>query len=354
VNFGAIIADSWSAMRRVPALWALTTMSAVQIALYTIIVAGVIAPMAVLAQAVSFTGLSGNPSAGANAAQAARLDIVVSQVGHWIGGHTVTVTAAAVALLALWGASGVLDVAATVGAITQAQAFAKGERPSVAAGMRDGFAIWWKTIGLLAVAAAPALLYLLVYALVTLYTISLPLYTGSLPNPAAISSGNVLMAPVSAIASIAGVPLGVIVALGLRFAALEGLDWRSAFVRGWEMLRRRFAVVAIMYLIITAVAAVAWLACLVAIGAAGLVIAAAFGLAGGFSGSTFGTPAFVAVLAVAVAIPGFVVTAATLLWQSVSWTAFWRHVMASDTAAQTLTRTSIASAENPGLLAEGA
>jgi hypothetical protein len=332
VDFGAIVADSWKAMRRNPALWGLAGVSALQVALYALIVGGVVAPMAVLSQAM--IGLRASQVDGANTDSAVQLSTLVTESGRWIGGHWALLVGVTAAAMALWATSGVMDVAATVGAITQTDAAMGGAQPSVSAGLHDGFGVWWRTIGLLAIAALPTLLYLLVYALITFYTVSLPLYTGSLPNPAAMSSGNAILVPMSTLVTIAGIPLGVIVALGLRFVALRGLDWRSALAAGWRLARERFGNVALMYLIIMAVTTLATIAATVVIAVVLVVL--------------------VGMLGVVALIPMLALIAGTLLWQSVSWTVFWRRSLAAETAPQASLGNSASSAENPAVLMEGA
>ena len=119
-------------------------------------------------------------------------------------------------------------------------------------------------------------------------------------------------------------------ALGLRFAILDGLHWRAALVRAWDLARSNLADVALLYLIIMGILIAASLAC----AAATLVVVFAGALAGGLAYATGATATSAPMISIAV-ITGLVLLAGYLLfvvivvvWQSVTWTVFWRRLTA--------------------------
>jgi hypothetical protein len=332
VDFTAIISDCWRLIRTTRPLWWLATISAIQLALYATIVGIIIVPMTVLTQ----MAVIARQQASSGRADPVQLDVMVVGAVHWLGANWAMLAASAVTLLAIWAVSGVFDVAATAGAITQADAVAGGKPASAAAGLHDGFRIWWRTIGLLAIAALPALLYLLLLAVVTFYTTSLPLYRGELPDLSAMRVGNVMSTPVSVLVSLVSIPLNVIVALGLRFAALGGMEWRESFGRGWALLKARFVDVAVWYLIVIGFGAAISFVGMVPISIVLIVGAMVVLATGAIHVGGAGLAAIGAVAGVGCAVLMALVILVTLLWQSVAWTMFWREL--TGTSAVELTQ----------------
>jgi hypothetical protein len=318
-------------MRTTKAIWGLSLISAAQIVLYTLIVAGMITPLIALTQVMVVLQSTG-PDAGTGTADIAQF---VTAAGTWFTANWPALAFGAVVLLLAWAGTGIYDVAATAGIIAQTEASIEGRPTSAKAGLGQGFAVWWRTIGLLAIAAIPTLVYLLAMALVSLFTVSLPLYRGELPNAAAMSSGTMLMQPLSLLTSIVTIPLAVLVALGLRFVVLQGREWRPALGDAWLLVKRRPADIALMYLIVAGIGAaisfvVAIPLTIVAV-VFGVLIAVMVSAAGGAMTAPVVIVGCIAVVFVSALFLAVVV--ATLLWQSVSWTVFWRHLTNPDAAA---------------------
>jgi hypothetical protein len=322
VDWTGLLRDSWRITRRTPALWGLGVISALQVGVYTLIVAGLIVPMTALTQVLAAvgTGAAAGDSAGP-------LATFVPGVVAWIQRWTPELVVGIVAIVAVWAVLGALDVAATAGTITQAVLAEDGYETSVGAGMRDGFGAWWRTIGLLALGALPALCYLLVAAIFTLFTISIPLSMGQAPNFSAIRAGDAVNAVVSSVVGLIGIPLAVLVNLGLRPVVLEGLQWKPAFSAAWGLARRNLADVAIMYLLQTALSLVLGFAISLVMGVlgavAGSIVAVMVASAHAFSGGAM----FVTVMTTVIALPILLVySVVAIVWFSVLWTLFWRRL----------------------------
>ena len=333
MDFGRIISDSWRIMRTTKALWWLGLISAVQISLYALIVGGMIAPMAVLTQLMVTVRQGSEAGAGTDTAQ---LSAAVTTAGLWLSANWPALLTGASALVLAWGVAGVYDVAATAGLITQAEASAQGRPASASTGLRDGFHVWWRTVGLLAVAALPSLIYMVAIGLVTLFAVSLPLYQGALPNPAALRTGTALSQPLSLLVSIVSIPLGILVALGLRFAVLRGFEWRESLAHAWDLAKHRLTDVGLMYLIVigigTAISLVGMIPSIVLFVVFAIVAAVTIGASHGAVSATL--VVIGCIFAILVLVLFLVVMVATIMWQSVAWTVFWRQITGVEPACQ--------------------
>jgi hypothetical protein len=331
LDFWLITTDSFRLMRRTGAVWRLALISAIQVLLYTVIILGVIAPMGVLTQLAVATGSGGDPNTLGSGANAVEFATAVSNGVRWVGTNWVPLVAGIVVLTLAWAASGVFDVAATAGIITQTNASRDGRPTSAATGIRDGFRIWWRTVGLLAIAALPSLVYLLAIAVYTFTAVSLPLYQGRLPQAPNLSGGAV-STPFSALISLFGIPLSVLVALGLRFAVLEDCEWRQAFVRAWRLTRARLVDVTLMYLMIVVITLAAVIG--VSVVAAFVFTVGGIGvgliLAGGGALSSAPVVALGIIGSVALGVLLLALAIVTLAWQSVAWTLFWRRATGAE------------------------
>lgn len=322
-----MLRDSWRIMRRTPALLGLGTISALQGGMYAFVIAGLIVPMTALAQLLVTVGSSSTTAAGAPSALVSALPNVVSAIQRW----EPAILGGIIAVVIVWAVLGIFDVAATGGLITQTDRVLNARDVSVGTGMRDGFAVWWRTIGLLAVAALPTLAYLLVVATFTLFTISIPLGLGLTPDLSAIRAGDAFNGVLSTLVGLVGIPLTVLVNLGLRYAVLDDQHWKVAFGSAWRLARSNLTDVALMYLLQLGVGFGAGVALSIVLGVllvvAGIVVSLLVAAAHTFSGAAM----FVTLLA------GFVGTAVLLAysviviaWFSVIWTLFWRRTTGRD------------------------
>jgi hypothetical protein len=204
-------------------------------------------------------------------------------------------------------------------------------------------------VGLLAVAALPSLIYLLAIALFTFFTVSLPLYQGRLPDAISLSASNALTAPLSTLVSLAAIPLGVLVALGLRFAVLQDCEWREALGRAWRLGRSRFVDVALMYLVILGITTAVVIVMGIVVGV--VVSVGGIGIAVMVSGAGVSAP--VVVLGVVVALISMLVLAAgsvaTFTWVSVAWTLFWRRAIGAEQPAAPVPAAPFATPFDPAL-----
>jgi len=325
VDWTGLLRDTWRIMRRTPALWGLGTVSALQAGMYGLIVVGLIAPMTALTQLL--VQMQTAPAGLGTGSGAETIQEFLPGAIAWIQRWEPALLAGIVAIVALWAVLGVLDVAATGGAISQTEAVVEGREATVGEGMRDGFKVWWRTVGLLAIAALPALSYLLVVALFTLFTISIPLRTGAAPDLSAISAGNAVNGVLSSAVGLIGIPLGVLVMLGLRYAVLEHQEWRAAFSSAWRLAGANFGDVVLMYLLQLGVSLGAAIVLTVAFGVlfaiAGVAIAVLVAAAHAFSGAAM----FVTLIAILLAsLLALAYSVAIIVWFSVVWTLFWRRI----------------------------
>lgn len=320
MDWAGLVREAFSLTRRGTALWRLGAVSAVQLVLYMILLTAAVVPLAVLTQVMA---VADSPDAAAPLQSFE----VLSQVLSWVSEHRTGIVAVVLSLFAIWVTSGIFDVAATAGSISQTGRLADNRQATFSQGMRDGFRAWWRTVGLLAIAAIPAVVSLAVLAVVTLLTINIPIAQGHSPSPAAISAGSTINSALSGALGLVAIPLGVIAQLGMRYIMFEDSDWKSAWRSAAELARARLSDVVIMYLVQMAVVWVISSVFAVAAGAlvAGLVVSVALivGAAHAFSGAAF----FVTTLGVLVlTVSGLGYFVFLLVWQSVAWTLFWRRV----------------------------
>ena len=327
MDWSGLLRDSWRTARRTPALWQLALVSASQVALYAVVIGGLIAPMSVLTQ---WLVQAQSPPGGA-IPLADMTQTYLPALLVWLTRNGPLLVVGVLGITLLWALSGVLDVAAAAGSISQTSAAVEGRHASFAEGMRHGFGVWWRMVALLAIAAMPSLLYLLAIALFMLFAVSLPLFQGHTPDLALIGIGNATNSILSLVVGLVGIPLGVLVQLGVRFVVVEGLDWRGAWSSAWMLARARAVDVVLLYLLQLAVVSVATIAFSILVGvivaAAGIAVALSVASVHHFSDSAI-TLASVAVVAVLVVSFAFAVL--TLIWQSVVWTMFWRRITGRD------------------------
>jgi hypothetical protein len=292
----------------------------VQLVLYTLLLTAAVVPLAVLTQMMA---VADSPDA---AMPFGTLE-TLSQALGWVSDHRLGIVGGVLSLFAVWAVSGVFDVAATAGTVSQTGRLADNRQATFSQGMRDGFRAWWRTIGLFAIAAIPALMSLAVLAVVTLLTINIPIAQGHSPSPAAISVGSMINSAASGALGLVAIPLGVIAQLGIRYVVFEDAGWKSAWRSAQELARTRLSDVAIMYLIQVAVVWVCSVAFVFVAGALAAVLivslALIVGAAHSFSGAAFFVSALGVLALTLCCVAYFIVV---VVWQSVAWTLFWRRV----------------------------
>jgi len=333
VDFRALALDAWHITRRTPALWWLGLVSAAQVVVYTGIVASLTGPLVALPQLLRAP--SASPAAVGSQMQVLRENILVA-VSGWLAVHGMTLLFWVVMVMALWIVLGVLDVASQSGLITQAAASAQMRATSFRTGMSDGFRVWWRVVGLLAIAALPSLFSLLVMALVMLITTTLPLLRGAAPDAGAALAGNVILSPLSSLAALVSIPLGVTVQLGMRDAVLSDADWRSALSAGWRLLRTRLAEVAAVYLLVAVVGAAVAVAAVIVLAVVGVAaVALAFATGGGLGHTAAVAGMFVlGLVSLVVLVP---LTVLDYVWASCIWTLFWQRAAGGGPTGTTMT-----------------
>ena len=324
MEYGRLVREAWSVTSRTRALWGLGAIVALQLVVYAAIVMSLSAPLAILPQMAESMSAEG----GAASQGAVDGEQILVFAAQWVAARASLIAAVVLGVFLLWVVLGVLDVAAQVGMITQVEAVQERRTTSAGAGMADGFRYWWRAVALLAIAALPALVYLLISALVVLFTVSLPLYLGNQPAPGAALISNLVLTPLSAVSSLIAIPLAVLVQLALRFAVLDHASWRAAFGRAWRLAKGSFAEVALVYLLLVAVGFVVSLALMGVLALAGIVLATiTLWISASMTGAPGGS-------AVATALVGLVVLGGLLfvamqavmfIWRSSVWTLFWRE-----------------------------
>jgi hypothetical protein len=313
VDWGGLVREAWRLAFRTRPLLGLSAITALQAVALIVMSGGVVALfVVVLIQAFAPAG-AGSPT------------LVQSLASLWPA-----LMASALGLMAVWLVLAVFDVAARPGLITQTLAASDGRAASIAAGLGDGFRIWWRTVGLLAIAAMPGLIYALVLSIGLLFVVSLPMYLGNAPDPVVLSLANSLSQPLGGLVSLVAIPLGVLSQLGLRYAAAEDLHWRPAFSAAWVLAKARFADVALVYLLLVALIGIVGLGLAIVLGILGLIAAAvtlAFGAgAGGPSAAAVMSWVVCGVLG---AVTLFVFQVYAGAFSSVMYTMFWVRVSGS-------------------------
>jgi hypothetical protein len=327
VDWAGLVREAFALARRGTALWRLGAVSVVQLVLYTLMLSAAVVPLAVLSETLA---VAQSPDA------AVPLGVleVLSRALSWVSDHRLGIAAGALSLFFVWVTSGVFDVAATAGTISQTGRLADNRSATFSQGMRDGFRAWWRTVGLLAIAAIPALISLAVLAAVTLLTITIPISRGQTPSPAAISAGSMVNSALSGVLGLVGIPLGVVAQLGMRYVVFEDAGWKSAWQNAQELAKARLADVAVMYFVQMAVV---WLGSVAFALVAGSLLAVLVpsvalmvGAAHSFSGAAFFVSALGAVALAVVSIGYFILV---VVWQSAAWTLFWRRIRGAAPAA---------------------
>lgn len=322
MDFKALALDAWSITRRTHATWWLGLVSVAQAGVYAVIVGSITGPLAAMPQLLPSSSLSFDAQGSqlASVRDAARVAVTA-----WVTRYGTDLIVGIVVVFVVWIAIGVLDVASQAGLITQAVAAVDGRRTSFRAGMRSGFRVWGRTVGLLAIGALPGLFAMLLIGLISFLTMTLPLLLGAQPNPGAAVVGNVLASPLSALAALAGIPLGMAVQLGLRDAVLADAHWRTAFVAGWKTLKAHPAQVSVAYLLIAAVGVAVTL--LAGVVLAVIVVpsaAIAFAVGGGSGPTAIASGMFVLVpVSAMILLP---MTVLNYVWGSCLWTLLWRRL----------------------------
>lgn len=322
MDWAGLVRDTWKIVRRERPLWWLGLISAIQAGMFALIIVGLITPMSLLTQLLVTAQLE---SAAPDAASNSRLEAALPQIVMWLQQWGGALVVGMVLIVLVWGFFGVLDVAATAGAIGEASGAAQGRQTSTRRGMRDGFKIWWRTVGLLAIAALPSLVYLSAVGLFSLFTVSVPLATGQTPDLAAVRLGTTFNGLFSTVAGVMGIPLGVLVQLGLRYAVVEAREWRSALGSAWRLARENIGDIVLAYLIqfgIGSVVGFVFALVIAIVSAAGAIAVIALV----YSAHTVGAIGVGAVAALVVAVLILVVSGALFVWLAVFWTLFWRRI----------------------------
>ncbi len=327
MDYWGVVRQAWAVSRRTRPLWWLGVISAAQLVVYTFMMTLLLIPVVALPQVFIALG-----AASEDAAASAAIDRGFGIASSYITAYGLPVLAGFVALMAFWIVLGVFDVAAQPGLITQTTESVEGRPTSVRAGMADGFRLWWRTVGLLVISAMPALLYVLAMGLLGLFTVSLPLLAGEMPDPIRIQVGYRLLSPLSTLVSLVSIPLGVWVALALRFAVLDDLEVRPALGAAWRVMKAEPAEVFLIYLVIAVVGMIVGipLAIVVTLIVGGFAVAA---VAVGVSGGAAAIVPVVGISLVGLLVIALVMFAFSSIWfvyTSVAWTLFWRRLTGRD------------------------
>lgn len=324
MDYWGVVKGAWSITRRTRALWWLGVISAAQLVVYTFILVALAVPMSLIAQLIA-------PPRFPDLAVQAQFDAVRERLltgsVQWLGTNKTALVAGVVVIFALWLVLGVLDVASQTGIITQVYSVAEKRGASLRTGLRDGFRLFWRAAGLLALAALPNLVLLLIMSLAIYATVTWPVSHGRLPDVNAAMTANIMLAPLSAIASVISVPLAVLVQLGMRFAVIGDRQWRDSFSAAWGLAKSSALEVALMYVILASVAAGAALVFVLAVAAVAAVAAAVLlGIAMVGTGGDTGASGVIALVG-ASALGALLLLAfqsMMFVWMSSAWTLFWR------------------------------
>ena len=337
MDYSSVMKRAWEITRRTPALWALGAISAAQAMVYSLVLTMMLVPITVLPQvSTSLSLVAKGTESGIDpfGGVAQRLLVTGSQR---LLEYLPAIISIVVCVFAIWVVLGVLDVAAQPAMITVSIARIEGRPVTAQQALRGGFALWWRTAGLLAVAALPSLLIVLGIGVSTLFTYTLPLMRGQMPDPAAGVTTQIAFTPLQVAASTVSVVLSVVVTIALRHALVEGAKLREALGRSWRLVKTNLASVALTYLAATIVAVLVAIVLALAtalvggVGAA-LVVGGAVIATGSFGAAAWIAGVVVTVLALAV---GLVFQAALYAWTSTVWTIAWRNLRFRSVSAET-------------------
>lgn len=316
MDYWGIVVESWRVARSERSLWPLGAVLGVSSLVGACAVTVAIVPLAFAAI------MAGSTSLPRLAAETASAFLVFRQhMSPWV--------LACLALVVFWVVTGIYSVAATGGIISQVEALQAGGSANTWVGFSDGFTRWWRVAGLLALAAIPTLVLLLLHALAFFTAFTVPTMRGAAPNLALLSATTGLLSPLDTLASLAAVPLAVLVQLALRFGVIDGLEWKPAFGAAWRLARAALGEVVLMYI-----------AVLVASLAVVTVLAVALGLVVGVFAAAAVAAALSRAFALAIGIAVVALLVAALLgvagsavlapFASALWTLFWRGATRRD------------------------
>lgn len=333
MEYKALALDAWRLTRHGRPLWWLGLVSAASALMYSLIVLAMTGPLAILPQLVVTPGTY---ATGVGAGVDEWRVRAVGRLSQTISAHGFSILAGITVVYVVWIVLGVFDVASQTGLITQAYAAERLQAPSFRVGMRDGFRVWWRVVGLLALSVLPSLVAMLGVGLVMLFTVSLPLLRGETPDPSAVLLGNAMLSPLSAITTLVGIPVGLTVQLGMRNAVLADEDWKASFSAGWKLLAGNFMEVALVYLLVAGVGLIVGIVAGIVISVVGgiaAVVVVSEVLTGGAGGGVVLTlVAAFAVLSLLL-VP---LTAVTYVWNSCVWTLYWTRKTGSSSLGATM------------------
>jgi hypothetical protein len=326
-DIAGVLSEAWRVVRGARPLWWLGAISALQAVIYSAVVMLMVLPSVALPQLIAPLEQASHSTRPDTAALSALSGTLLAG-SEAVVRYLPAVVTGIVLLMCCWVASGVFDVAAQAGCISQVVRVAEGGRASVRAGMRDGFAVWWQSIGLLAVAALPALALMLALAVSTLLTYTLPLSRGELPNTGLALTSQVAITPLQGIVSIVSIVLGVVVQMSMRSVVLEGMPWRPALRSGWATSRAHMADVALVYVFVAAAGIPVGLVSVIVIGVIALVVGGLVAaVAVLLSGSTMTGAVWGIVIGSICAAPAWLaIQALFIAWVSAVWTVLWHRL----------------------------
>lgn len=324
MDYADIIKRAWHVTRRSRPLKWLALISTTGVFAYVIALTVLLVPLMMLPQlAVTLSA----PSATGGGALA--LDAAIG----WLSGHTTPIALGIVIGFGVFVVLGVLDVAAQAGMIREVVQFAEtpaapARSASVRERLREGFDVWWRVAGLLAVAALPLLVLLLGIGLVQMFTISLPMFRGQPPDLTAFLGAQAVMAVAQVLITVVSAALALVVQMALREAVIRDRDWRTALAGGVALLKSHLGEFVLMYVLLMAIGWVVGAVMSVPVAVVGVVVAVAAPILLASSSAT-ATAVFIAILicaCFALFAIGVVFQALYIAWLSAVWTLFWERL----------------------------
>lgn len=323
MKYWSLLKDAWAALRNAPSLWALGLVTAAS-SLALMLIGSAISLVAVLPFAVIV--LDSDPSLLTGSSDVAVSDLYTFLDSGlvFVGNNMWLINLLLAAAVTVWFVLALLEITVMGGLVTQVDASDRGEKAGARVAMADGTQYWWRTAAIWALAILPQLIYALLITVVMWFTIASPLLAGEIPNLDLMTGTTMFTQPIGMLASVAGLALGVLVAIALRYGLVDDLDWRSALSSAWRFVRTDFKRTATMFgvlwILSWAVGALTGLVqgiILIAVGVIGI-----FGFTAGW---TTGMAAGVVALAVLMMIVASLVQASLTVYKSAAWTVFWRR-----------------------------
>jgi len=248
MQWGGIIREAWrlTQQRALLGLSGVTVLSSLLFVLMALVVVALTGGLLLLVFVLS---------ASSDPVFAEQVGSAVTDAQAAMSGFVVPLSVSAIVLALVWAGIAVLDVAAQAGLVAEVDRSTVGTTPDFARGIREGMQRWWRVAGLIAIAAAPGLVMVLLQAIVLFASVMS--MNGGQDAEAGLAlwmGASSLLQPVTLVVQVAAIPLLAVVSFALRFAVIDDVELRPSLVQGWRLLKAHVVDWLLGYLIMYGVA----------------------------------------------------------------------------------------------------